>query len=69
NVRYNQKVKKGDVIAWVGNTGRSIAPHLHYEVHHNGEPVNPIYYCFGGVTPREFDRIIEVSERSNQTFD
>lgn len=48
NVSVGQKVKRGDVVGKVGNTGRSVAPHLHYEVHKNGRPVNPMFYIMGG---------------------
>lgn len=69
NVKKGQKVKRGDVIGFVGNTGLSTAPHLHYEVHHNGTKVNPINYYFNDLTAEEYDRMIEISQKSGQTFD
>ncbi len=69
NVKLNQEVKRGDVIGYVGNTGLSTAPHLHYEVYMNNKKVNPINYYFNDLSPEEFDRMIELSLRSGQTFD
>jgi murein DD-endopeptidase MepM/ murein hydrolase activator NlpD len=69
NVRLGQEVKRGDVIGFVGNTGLSTAPHLHYEVYLNNKKVNPINYYFNDLSPEEFDRMIELSLRSGQTFD
>ncbi len=69
NVKQGQHVKRGDVIGFVGNTGLSTAPHLHYEVHHNGQKVNPINYYFNDLTAAEYDRMIEISQKSGQTFD
>jgi murein DD-endopeptidase MepM/ murein hydrolase activator NlpD len=69
NVRAGQKVKRGDVIGFVGSTGLSTAPHLHYEVHVNGKPVDPAMYYFNDLTPEEYDRMLEISGKSGQTFD
>ena len=69
NVRVGQKVKRGDIIGFVGNTGTSTAPHLHYEIIRNGEKVNPIVYLFNDLTPQQFTEMIEISTKSGQTFD
>lgn len=68
-VKRGEKVKRGQVIAHVGNTGKSTAPHLHYEVKKSSKPVNPIYYFFNDLTPGQFERIIELSKRPSQTLD
>ena len=68
-VRKGQKVKRGDVIGLVGNTGRSAAPHLHYEVQKNGRPVNPIYFYYGDLTPEEFEAMQKASQQERQSFD
>ncbi len=69
NVRKGQKVKRGDVIGYVGNTGLSMAPHLHYEVHKNGKPVNPIYYFHNDLTPDDYMALIEKDRQTHQSFD
>jgi murein DD-endopeptidase MepM/ murein hydrolase activator NlpD len=69
NVRKGQKVKRGDIIGYVGNTGLSTAPHLHYEVLRNNEKVNPINYFFNDLTADEYDRMIELSMLPGQSFD
>jgi murein DD-endopeptidase MepM/ murein hydrolase activator NlpD len=69
NVREGQKVKRGDVIGYVGSTGLSTAPHLHYEVVVNGRQVDPALYYFNDLTPDEYDRMLEISGKSGQTFD
>ena len=69
NVRVGQKVKRGDVIGFVGCTGLSTAPHLHYEVKINGLNVDPALYYFNDLTPDEYASMIEIANKSGQTFD
>lgn len=68
-VRRGQQVKRGDQIGTVGDSGLSVAPHLHYEVHLNGESMNPINYFFLELSPAEYDRLIVISTMSGQSFD
>ena len=69
NVKKGQSVKRGDIIGYVGNTGGSTAPHLHYEVHKNNKAVNPTYYYYKDLTPDEFDEMVEISSNIGQTLD
>jgi murein DD-endopeptidase MepM/ murein hydrolase activator NlpD len=69
NVQLGQVVKRGDIIGYVGNSGGSTAPHLHYEVHRNGSAVNPQYYYFKDLTPQEYERMIAISTNIGQTLD
>jgi murein DD-endopeptidase MepM/ murein hydrolase activator NlpD len=69
SVRRGQRVKRGELIGTVGDSGLSAAPHLHYEVRLNDEPVNPINYFFLELTPEEYDRLILISLMSGQSFD
>ncbi len=69
NVKQGQKVKRGDIIGYVGNSGGSTAPHLHYEVHKNGERVNPAFYYYKDLTPQEYDKMIAISSNIGQTLD
>jgi murein DD-endopeptidase MepM/ murein hydrolase activator NlpD len=64
-----QSIKRGEVIGWVGSTGKSTGPHCHYEVHKNGTPVDPIYYFYNDLSPEQFDRILKLAAASNQSFD
>ncbi len=69
NVKQGQKVRRGDIIGRVGDSGLSTAPHLHYEVLRNGEKVNPVNYYFNDLSANEYERMIEISIKSGQTFD
>lgn len=68
-VRRGRKVQRGDIIALSGNTGLSLAPHLHYEVRYNGVRVNPIHYFFMELTPDEYQRIMRIAQSGMQSFD
>ena len=69
DVRRGQKVKRGDIIGYVGSTGRSTAPHLHYEVVKDGRKINPVNYYFNDLSPEEYEMMLEFSSHSNQSFD
>ncbi|MDQ3141611.1 MAG: M23 family metallopeptidase [Bacteroidota bacterium] len=68
-VREGQKVKKGEMIGTIGSTGLSTGPHCHYEVHFNNKPVNPIHYCMDGLSPKEYQEMVEKASQANQSFD
>lgn len=69
NVSQGQQVRRGDIIALSGNSGLSFAPHLHYEVRHNGMRVDPIHYFFMELSPSEYQRIIRIAQSGMQSFD
>jgi len=67
--RRGRSVKRGEVIGWVGNTGKSTGPHCHYEVHKNGTPVDPVYFFYNDLSPDQYDRMLKLAAASNQSFD
>jgi hypothetical protein len=69
NVRKGQKVKRGDIIGFVGSTGMSLAPHLHYEIKINGQNVDPVNYYFNDLSAEDYERIIEIASKTGQSFD
>ncbi|MEH6537625.1 MAG: M23 family metallopeptidase [Psychroserpens sp.] len=69
NVKANQKVKRGDLIGYVGSTGRSEAPHLHYEVFKDGKRINPINFYYGNLSAEEYARLLEKASLENQSLD
>ncbi|MFZ0490905.1 MAG: M23 family metallopeptidase [Salegentibacter sp.] len=69
NVKRGQKVHRGDVIGFVGSTGRSQGTHLHYEVFKDGEHINPINFYYGNLSPEEFDEILNKAQQENQSLD
>ncbi len=69
NVKRRQKVKRGDLIGFVGSTGRSEAPHLHYEVWKDGNKINPINFYYGSLSADEFENMLKYATQENQSLD
>jgi murein DD-endopeptidase MepM/ murein hydrolase activator NlpD len=67
--RIGQRVKRGQIIGYVGNTGKSTGPHCHYEVHKNDRPLDPVYFFYNDLTPEQFDRLLKMAAASNQSLD
>ncbi|MEZ5018474.1 MAG: M23 family metallopeptidase [Flavipsychrobacter sp.] len=68
-VRDGTRVRRGQIIGWVGSSGKSTGPHLHYEVIKNGKKINPINFFFNDLTSVEYERLVKISASSNQSFD
>jgi murein DD-endopeptidase MepM/ murein hydrolase activator NlpD len=69
NVKRGQKVKRGEIIGYVGNTGRSVAPHLHYEIFKDKNKINPLNFYIDSMSPAEFDAIVNQASEENQSLD
>lgn len=68
-VKPGQKILRGQIIGYVGNTGKSTSPHLHYEVRKNYIPLNPVYFFFNDISPEQFQMMLELSQQPSQTMD
>lgn len=68
-VRVGDRVKRGEVIGWVGSTGKSTGPHLHYEIIKNGEKIDPIHFFFNDLTAADYERLTKIAAANNQSFD
>ncbi|MFQ3212511.1 MAG: hypothetical protein ACJAT1_000636 [Marivirga sp.] len=68
NVKRGDKVKRGDCIGFVGTSGTSTAPHLHYEIHKDGKPINPVHYFYQDVTDGEYEKLLELAAIENQSL-
>ena len=69
SVRKGNRVKRGDIIGYVGSSGRSVAPHLHYEITKDGRKINPINFYYGNLSPTEFETLVNQASQENQSLD
>lgn len=67
--RRGARVQRGEVIGWVGNTGKSTGPHCHYEVIKNGNKINPIHFFYNDLSATDYERLVRIAAASNQAFD
>jgi len=67
-VKRTQKVKRGEIIGYVGNTGLSSAPHVHYDIVKDGKRIDPVHFFYNDFTPEEFEKVLELAARDNQVL-
>lgn len=67
--RTGQRISRGEVIGYVGSTGKSTGPHCHYEVHKNGNKLDPVYFFYNDLTPQQFNELLKRAQAANQSFD
>jgi murein DD-endopeptidase MepM/ murein hydrolase activator NlpD len=67
--KRGNRIKRGEIIGYVGNTGKSTGPHCHYEVHKNGQKVDPVYFFYNDLSPQQFDELLKRAKASNQSLD
>ena len=67
--RRGQKIKRGEIIGYVGSTGKSTGPHCHYEVRKNGQKLDPVYFFYNDLSPQQFDQLLKQASSSNQSLD
>jgi murein DD-endopeptidase MepM/ murein hydrolase activator NlpD len=67
--KAGQQVKRGEVIGYVGSTGKSTGPHCHYEVHKNGQKIDPVYFFYNDLSPEQYDLLLKRAAAANQSFD
>ena len=68
-VKVGQSIKRGEVIGYIGNTGKSTGPHCHYEVIKRNTKVDPVYYFYNDLTPAQFDRLLKAAASNKQSLD
>ncbi len=67
--RVGERIKRGQVIGWVGSSGKSTGPHCHYEVIRYGEKIDPIHFFFNDLTATDYERMVKIAAANNQSFD
>jgi len=67
--RPGEQVTRGEVIGWIGSTGKSTGPHCHYEVHKNGQKIDPVYFFYNDLSPEQYDLLLKRAAASNQSLD
>ena len=68
-MKKGQKVKRVEVIGFVGNSGISTAHHLQYEVRKDNKKINPVNFYYNDLSPEEYEKMLEISLQSNQSLD